>query len=313
MQAEFSTQSSTDNKQSTGSSAESVSARKFPVAMLFSLAVMAALYFGWTIRDEYFLSAEEGLGYALGIAGGSMMLLLLIYPLRKRFSRSALFIFSTKNWFKLHMILGVLGPLFILYHCNFGLGSTNSNVALASMLLMVTSGLIGRFIYGKIHYGLYGSKIQLKELQSNRLLIQQQLSQKKDTDQKKHIIAIGDSIHKKLQAFENSVLAPKGFLTTLLNVATLGLTTRISYWLLIRRLRKDQKQNSRFMELSRFEKKHELNPVKRHIASYLATIRRIAGLSFYERLFSLWHMLHLPIFFMLIITGLVHVYAVHTY
>ena len=66
------------------------------------------------------------------------MLLLLIYPLRKRFQHSSIFIFSTKNWFKLHMVLGVFGPLLILYHSNFSLGSTNSNVALGSMLLMVT-------------------------------------------------------------------------------------------------------------------------------------------------------------------------------
>jgi hypothetical protein len=311
MQTELSMQSNTDHAASPESSVESAPSRSISISitLLFSLAVISALYFGWTIRDEYFLSAEQGLGYALGIVGGSMMLLLLIYPLRKRFSRSALFIFSTKNWFKLHMILGVLGPLFILYHCNFGLGSTNSNVALASMLLMVTSGLIGRFIYGKIHYGLYGSKVQLKELQNHRLLMQQQL----EADQETHFIKVEEAIHNRLRAFESSVLAPKGFLATLLNVATLGLSTRISYWLLISGLRKGQKQNPRFLELSRAEKKYHLNPVKQHIASYLATIRRIAGLSFYERLFSFWHMLHLPIFFMLIITGLVHVYAVHTY
>ena len=33
----------------------------------------------------------------------------------------------------------------------------------------------------------------------------------------------------------------------------------------------------------------------------------------YERLFSLWHVLHLPLFFMLLIAGIVHVVAVHVY
>ena len=34
-------------------------------------------------REDSFLTAETGLGYMLGIVGGTMMLLLLLYPLRK--------------------------------------------------------------------------------------------------------------------------------------------------------------------------------------------------------------------------------------
>ena len=51
---------------------------------LFSLFVIAVLYYGWSIRDEGYLTAESGLGYALGIIGGTLMLLLLLYPVRKR-------------------------------------------------------------------------------------------------------------------------------------------------------------------------------------------------------------------------------------
>ncbi len=39
---------------------------------LFSLFVIAALYYGWRIRDEGYLTAESGLGYALGITGGTI-------------------------------------------------------------------------------------------------------------------------------------------------------------------------------------------------------------------------------------------------
>jgi hypothetical protein len=42
---------------------------------------------GWVSRDQRYLVAESGIGYWFGIIGGSMMLLLLIYPLRKRFRR----------------------------------------------------------------------------------------------------------------------------------------------------------------------------------------------------------------------------------
>jgi hypothetical protein len=33
----------------------------------------------------------------------------------------------------------------------------------------------------------------------------------------------------------------------------------------------------------------------------------------YEGLFSLWHVLHLPLFFMLLIAGITHVVAVNVY
>jgi len=42
-------------------------------------------------------------------------------------------------------------------------------------------------------------------------------------------------------------------------------------------------------------------------------VRRVAELATYERLFSLWHLLHLPLFFMLLVAGVVHIVAVHVY
>ena len=95
-----------------------------------------------------------------------MMVVLLLYPLRKRlrFMRGWL---KLGSWFRLHMLLGVLGPLCILLHCNFRLGSTNSTVALACMLLVAGSGLIGRYLYGKFHFGLYGQQVGLHELKSD--------------------------------------------------------------------------------------------------------------------------------------------------
>jgi len=33
----------------------------------------------------------------------------------------------------------------------------------------------------------------------------------------------------------------------------------------------------------------------------------------YERMFSFWHVLHIPLFFMLLIAGTVHVIAINVY
>jgi hypothetical protein len=41
--------------------------------------------------------------------------------------------------------------------------------------------------------------------------------------------------------------------------------------------------------------------------------RRVAEFEACERLFAAWHVLHLPLFVMLVIVGIVHVIAVHVY
>ena len=92
----------------------------------------AAIVTGIMGRDERRVFADEGLGYALGIVGTLLILFLLIYPLRKRFKWLKV-LGNVRNWFRVHMILGVVGPLTILYHSNFMLGSVNSTVALLAM------------------------------------------------------------------------------------------------------------------------------------------------------------------------------------
>src|SRR6202023_408287 len=127
--------------------------------------VSVLLYLGWSTQTERYISPNRGVGYWLGIVGGSLMLLLLVYSLRKRWSWLK-FLGSTPAWFRFHMVLGIAGPVCILYHSNFATGATNSNVALFSMLTVAGSGLIGRYIYARIHHGLYGSKLSLGELKT---------------------------------------------------------------------------------------------------------------------------------------------------
>ena len=132
-------------------------------SLIFSVLVSIFLVFAWLEKDEYWFHAESGLGYAFGIIGCSLMLLLLLYPARKYY-KPMRYTFKVHHWFRMHMIFGVLGPCFIILHSNFNLGSLNSNIALFSMLLVALSGLIGRYVYQKIHRGLYGEQILFSDL-----------------------------------------------------------------------------------------------------------------------------------------------------
>lgn len=267
-----------------------------------AVSCVVAVVAGWQIRDEYLMNAERGIGYALGIIGGSFMLALLIYPIRKRYPNAPVFVLSTPTWFKLHMLLGLIGPILILYHANFGLGSTNANIALFCMLLMVTSGLVGRFIYSKIHMGLYGSKAQLATLikdqdQLSRALLDLSFA----VDNGKLV----SSMHEQLESVKTALVQQ---------------TVSHNPWVVARRsahLKKAQKvlnkQIRRLGHNPSDEIAISLRRVQDYTSEFFYTSRKINGLAFYDRLFSIWHMLHLPIFFMLIIAGFVHVYAVHTY
>ena len=42
-------------------------------------------------------------------------------------------------------------------------------------------------------------------------------------------------------------------------------------------------------------------------------VAKASGLTFYDRLFAMWHLLHMPLYFLLILTGIIHVIAVHLY
>jgi hypothetical protein len=61
------------------------------------------------------------------------------------------------------------------------------------------------------------------------------------------------------------------------------------------------------------QRKRLRNAAAAYIDKRLVATRRVAEFQAYERLFSLWHALHLPLIFMLIVAAVVHIVAVHVY
>jgi hypothetical protein len=52
-----------------------------PEAFFFAAAALI-IYLGWYFPTDRYITPERGIGYALGILGGSLMLVLLLYPAR---------------------------------------------------------------------------------------------------------------------------------------------------------------------------------------------------------------------------------------
>ena len=271
----------------------------FLVLVAYSF-VSFLIFAGWQQRPEWPLTAESGTGYTLGIIGGSLMLLLMLYPLRKhlRFMRR---MGPTKYWFRIHMLFGVLGPVCILFHSGFQLGSLNSNVALFCMLIVASSGLVGRYFYTRIHNGLYGRKASLRELQQHSRLIGESLVEKLKTT---------PWILKRIQHFEMRVsMQSRSLIGSLWTLLSLGIRTWLLYLLFISA--SDAKRYS--LKKDYTVKRRYRVQLNRHIGAHLASIRKVAEFRFYERFFAIWHVVHYPLFLMLGVSGIVHVIAVHMY
>ena len=270
----------------------------------FYLCMASLLVAGHYAHLDHYITPEYGLGYALGILGGSLMLLLLIYPLRKRLPRLR-WVGGAGGWFKAHMIMGVLGPMCILYHCNFSLGALNSNVALICMLVVSGSGLFGRYFYTRIHYGLYGSKATRAQLSKDVHIMRGRLAV---------IFQLQPALADKLTSFEQAALQPiDGEFRALKRAMSIGLRAHWVYAAaapLVARAIATQTQMSDWNRASR-ERHHK--DALRLVQVYLELVRKHAQIIFFERLFALWHVLHVPLFAMMVMAAIAHIIAVHVF
>jgi hypothetical protein len=269
------------------------------------MAAALAIVAGWSVtREHNLVDPLRGVGYWLGIVGASLMAILLLYPIRKRV-RLLRFLGATRYWFRMHMTFGVLGPVLILYHCNFSLGSLNGSVALLCTLLVAASGLVGRYLHSRIFADLEGHRRSLQDLSARASLTPEQTTR---------MTSFAPELMKRMTHFDNQVLAaPSSFVAGLMLPAKLAIRTRLGYLRLAFHARREIGREAKRAGVGRVQRRKVQNSVCRMIRQHLRRVRRVAEFHSYERLFSLWHVFHLPFFYILVITALVHVLAVHMY
>jgi hypothetical protein len=273
-------------------------------AFQWYLLLALLITFGWLIRDYQLINPEHGVGYWLGITGGTLMLLLLLYPLRKRI-RLLHVLGPTRIWFRMHMIFGLLGPLLILYHSNFHLGSFNSQVAFYSMLLVAGSGIIGRHFYAGIHKGLYGRKTTLQESQQE--LTDAIANNKGLVRIMPRLVARLEQNAAGLQA--HAIRRTIGIRRSLRWTFTHHYERLSLMWLAHREL----KAAAATSDIVARNRKRIRRAAAQYIREFTVLTGRVAQFALYERLFALWHILHLPIFILMVLSAFVHIFAVHVY
>lgn len=273
---------------------------------LYLLIVTMFMAAGYFVSFDKLYKPGDKIGYNLGLVGGIMMLTLLVYPLRKRI-RFMNRLGALPKWFRWHMVFGVLGPALVIFHSTFYIGSINAGVAMVSMLLVSGSGIFGRFFYTKIHNGLYGRHLSYKQLQS-------ELDGSGDV---KSLFGFAPGIQQKLIQFRDSAIKPTlregGEIWVFLRVGIRAkwLTGKLIVELEDAMYSSDIMKKLSDSQIERLDEIYYQN--KKFIESYLRTVQDVAQFSTYEKLFSLWHIFHVPFAFMLVFSAIWHVVAVHMY
>jgi hypothetical protein len=257
--------------------------------------VIALFVSGRIFYDDRYYTPEEGFGYWIGLVGGVMMLLAFAYTafkyVAKLRTRSIM-----KHWLTIHIFFGIGGPLLILVHSTFHIGSLNGGVALISMLLVLMSGIMGRFLYSKTHYGLGGRKARVKDLQVMLKLA-------------------GHKIRSdRLDRFTESVLSHKQTLVyALWDWVSFGWRSRWLYFRMTESMREHLKRIAVQNGWDNATVRQKRREFKRQLHLYIETLRKVALFKLYERFFSFWRNAHVPLLYLLLLSGVVHVIAVHMY
>lgn len=270
------------------------------VYVAVALAVAGA-WFGVRLSG---LRAGSETGYWLGVAGGILMLLLFAYPLRKRVRFMARW-GAAKWWFIVHMVLGIGGPTLVLVHSTFRVGSLNAGVALYSMLVVAASGVVGRFLYLHVHRGLNGERESLAHLQHVLGLKHESVHS---------ALAGARKVEHELLEFERFALAgPAGMARHLRAFTLLPLRRRWTQKHCARELRAEVRLRSAELRWDRDTARRAYRSQRRAMEDYLQVVQRVAQFQGATRLFSLWHVLHVPFVYLMVLCAIVHVVAVHAY
>lgn len=268
------------------------------------LLVLALVGLAWQVSRMGLFKAGDDLSYWMAVAGGTMMLAVFLYPLRK-YLRRLHRLGAVKWWLWAHIGFGLAGPWLILLHSTFRIRSLNAGVALGSMLVVVASGIAGRFLYVRLQRGLDGERTTLRDLQARAGFVEREARSR---------LHFAPAVEARLVTFEQRELAAgSGWATQLRRVAWLPW----QQWRTARACRAELDAAigalapQRGWDAAECDRRRRKS--RRLVDAYLGAVVRVAQFTAYERVFALWHVAHLPFVYLLVISAVVHVVAVHAY
>lgn len=262
--------------------------------MVFTVLVVT-LYLSFIGYDYYSNPLEErfyhpqhewfkpsgAFGHGLGIVGSLMILFgVSIYILRKRYNFLSRQI-RLKYLLEFHIFLCTLGPILILFHTAFKFGGIVS-IAFWSMVAVVFSGVIGRFVYIQIPRTIEGRELTLNEVKNMKEHISNVLRQ---------TLGMDNELNRLILSF-----AGNGDIPDLKSQSTAAPERKSMSIGAIRRILKNKK----------IDRPHR-NKIIRLIREEISLSGKIKRLQRMQQLFKYWHVAHLPFAIIMLIILIVHV------
>jgi hypothetical protein len=279
----------------------SISARLLTNALVLSALATAIItcvllfwFDGWTyyrtpravrgyVPVHRLLRPSGPVGQALGVAGLVLMCVPMLYAVRKRWKRLSR-VGSMKAWLEFHIFGGIVGPVFVTFHTSFKFNGIVS-VAYWMMIIVASSGFVGRYLYVRIPRSLRGTELTLGELQQHAEQLKTQLANS----------GIPSSLLARINTLEEHSrpsARPGGWIVSLA-VGDLALKARL--W----RLRHEF--------IAAGARPDRVAAVVKLIAERALLLRRLALLGKTKTLFDLWHVFHQPLVYFLFGIVLLHV------
>ncbi len=274
------------------------------IGILILIAILTTSYLAYEGYAYYLLGIEDRffhpdhqtlkpsgiLGHGFGIIGSLMMLVgVLMYIVRKRVRRFSRF-GILKHWLEFHIFLCSLGPVLVLYHTAFKFGGLVA-ISFWSMVAVVISGVIGRYIYLQIPHTIEGREMSLNEINQTKDELNRQLVQVYHLD-KSALQEILQSVKKRPDRSGKSMLKRS-----------------IAKFLFEIKIIKEVKTILRRNQISA----KNIRQVTALIKNEIALNRKIDRLITMQNLFKYWHVAHLPFAILMLIIMLVHVAVTVTF
>jgi hypothetical protein len=141
------------------------------------IAVPATLpglaYYATPLQERPFVPGHDlfassaVVGHGFGVAGAGMMIIGVAgYALRKRVLALGR-LGKLRRWLQVHIFLCTLGPYLVLLHTTLRFGGLVA-IAFWSMVLVVASGVFGRYVYVRIPKTIQGHFLTLEALEARR-------------------------------------------------------------------------------------------------------------------------------------------------
>jgi hypothetical protein len=250
-----------------------------------AMVLIAAGYSAALARLESVPAAGSLLGHGLGVAGFVLMLMTeTLYSLRKR-SRSARW-GRNATWLRFHIFTGLVGPFLVLLHTSWKFNGLAGVVALLTGIV-VTSGIVGRYIYTAVPRTVDGVALETAELEA-------QIASA-EADLQRWLADRPDSARALVQRLEALASIPREGVLMVLGRFFLEAGFRLRGW----------RERRQLGALAR----DQVRELDRLLQRRQALRRQVASLAVARRMLATWHAVHIPLGMALFTAAFVHIGA----